>query len=88
MGFWLEVDLTGQLSLWPSECILPPLSSPAAGSSEPVGDGSRGRALHEHPGEVCPSLLPQVRSNSPLGHCFSHGSSVPPNKPCGFSGAS
>jgi len=65
-----------------------PLSSPAAGSCEPAGDGSRGCALHGHPGEMRPSLLQQVRSISPSRHCCSCGSSFPPHKPCGFSPSS
>lgn len=58
-----------------------PLCSPTAGSSEPAGDGHRGRALHEHPGEMRPSLLLQVRS----GSC---GSPSPPTSPCHISEAS
>lgn len=84
--FCLEVEGTVQLCLWPSECSLPPLF-PAAGSSEPAGDGSRGCALHEHPGEMRPSLLQQVRSNSPSRPCSSYSSSLLPKKPWGFSEA-
>ncbi|XP_076398490.1 proton-coupled amino acid transporter 1 isoform X2 [Peromyscus maniculatus bairdii] len=33
---------------------------PLVGSSQPAGDWHRGRALHEYPGEVCSSLMPQT----------------------------
>lgn len=86
MEFCLEVEGAVQLCLWPSECSLPPLF-PAAGSSEPAGDGNRGCALHGHPGEMCPSLLQQVRSNSPSRPCSSYNPSLFPKKPWGFSQA-
>lgn len=86
MEFCLEVESTVQLCLWPSECSLSPVF-PAAGSSEPAGDGNRGCALHGHPGEMRPSLLQQVRSNSPSQPCSSYSSSLLPKKPWGFSEA-
>lgn len=81
--FCLEVKRVVQLCLWPSECSLASLFL-AAGSCEPAGDGTRGCALHGHPGEVRPSLLLQVRSKSPPRQHCSHSSFLP-KKSCGAS---